>query len=79
MPHHKKIHFTGLSAICRAIWKIRNSICFDKKVMKSPTEIVCSASFISYWSGLHKQGDQLDLQEGATAMKEAALFFHHHQ
>jgi hypothetical protein len=48
--------------------------------MKSPTEIVCSASsFISYWSGLHKQGDQLDLQEGAAAMKEAALFFHHHQ
>lgn len=77
----KKIHFTGLSAICWAIWRTRNSICFDKKIVKSPSEIVCLASsFVSYWAGLHTQGDQQDLEEGAAAMREAALHFHqHHQ
>jgi hypothetical protein len=59
---------------------IRNSICFDKKYIKSPSEIVCLASsFVSYWAGLHKQGDQQSLEEGAATMKEAALHFHHHQ
>jgi hypothetical protein len=51
-----------------------------KKIFKSPNEIICLASsFISYWSGLHKQGDKQDLEEGAQALKEAALHIHQQQ
>jgi hypothetical protein len=51
---------------------------FDKKkTVQSPTEIVCVASsFISYWVGLHKEGDKKALEIGAEAMKDAALHFH---
>jgi hypothetical protein len=77
MPNHKKIHFTGLAALYWAIWRMRNAVCFDKKIVKSPNEIICLASsFISYWSGLHKKGDKQDLEEGAQALKEAALHIH---
>jgi hypothetical protein len=80
MPNHKKIHFTGLAALCWAIWRTRNAVCFDKKSVKSPNEIICLASsFISYWSVLHKQGDKQDLEDGAQALKEAALLVHQHQ
>jgi len=39
-------HFVGLAAICWALWRTRNNICFDKKVVRSPTEIICLASSI---------------------------------
>jgi hypothetical protein len=32
LPLYKNIHMVGLSAICWALWKSRNSICFDKNV-----------------------------------------------
>jgi hypothetical protein len=45
---NKRIHFVGLSAICWAIWKIRNVIHFEKKQVKSPTKIICLApSFLN--------------------------------
>jgi hypothetical protein len=48
-----------------------------KKPVLSPTEIVCVASsFISYWAGLHNEGDKQALEIGAEAMKNAALHFH---
>ncbi|RCV19170.1 hypothetical protein SETIT_3G362800v2 [Setaria italica] len=51
----KKFFMAGLSAICWPLWKSRNSVCFDRKTIKSPTEIVCLASsFIVYWAGLQK-------------------------
>jgi hypothetical protein len=51
-----------------------------KKSIKSPNEIICLASpFISYWSGLHKQEDNQDLEDGAQALKEAAIHIHHQQ
>jgi hypothetical protein len=73
---NKRIHL-GLSAICWAIWKIRNAIHFEKKQVKSPTEIICLASsFLTYWAGLPKAIDKQALEAGAEAMKEAALHFH---
>ena len=35
-----------------------------------------ASSFLSYWSGLHKQADQQALEAGAQALKDAALHFH---
>ena len=47
--------FMGLAAVCWAIWRTRNSVCFYEKKVKSPTEIVCLiCSFIVYWAGLQK-------------------------
>jgi hypothetical protein len=66
----------GLAAVCWALWKTRN-VCFEKKMIKSPTEIVCMAvSFLSFWAGLQKDGDKEALEAGAEALKNAALFFH---
>jgi hypothetical protein len=51
---------------------------FDKKPIRSPTEIICLASsFLVYWAGLQKdEGAKQALEAGAEAMKEAALHFH---
>jgi len=77
LPNHKHFHFVGLTAICWAVWRARNLICFEQKKIKSPTEIVCSASsFIAYWAGPQKLEDQAGLEAGASVLKEAALYFH---
>jgi len=53
MPLAGKFHlFVGLAAICWPLWKTRNNICYDKKMIRS-TEIICSvSSFISFWAEL---------------------------
>ena len=77
MPHHKKIFMVGLAAICWALWRTRNSICFEDKKCRSPTEIICLASsFLSYWAGLQKPQGKLELMMGAEALKNTALSFH---
>jgi len=40
LPFGKKFHAWGIGAICWAIWKSRNRTCFDKKVLKSPLQIL---------------------------------------
>jgi hypothetical protein len=51
-------------------------VLMEKKI-RSLTEIVCLASsFISYWAGLQKAEDKLELEVGAEALKETALLFH---
>jgi hypothetical protein len=82
MHNYKKVHMVGLSAICWAVWKSRNAIHFEKKAIRSPTEIICLASslMIYYWAGLQKdEGTKQALEAGAEAMKEAALHFHPNQ
>jgi len=66
----KKIHMIGLAAICWAIWRMRNSVFFEDKKCRSPTEIICLASsFILYWSGLQNSDDKMELEVGAEALK----------
>lgn len=70
----------GLAAICWALWKARNSICFDKKTIRSPTEIICSiSSFLTYWAELQSQEDKEALEDGAEALKKMALHSHPRQ
>ena len=76
LSNHKHFHSVGLAAICWAIWRARNLSCFEQKIIKSPTEIVCMASFICYWSGLQKTEDRAEIEAGAEVLKEAALSFH---
>jgi hypothetical protein len=48
-----------------------------KKKIRSPIEIICLASsIINYWAGLQKDEDKGILEEGAEALKNAALLHH---
>ncbi|CAN6305591.1 unnamed protein product [Urochloa humidicola] len=68
---------SGHSAICWAIWNYRNQICFEKKIVHSPTEVIYLAfAFLSYWAGLQKPGDKDVMEQGAEALKQSALHFH---
>jgi hypothetical protein len=66
-----------LSNLLGTVEKPQNSVCFDKKIIKSPTEIICLASlFMSYWAGLQNGSDKETLETGTAALKEEALAFH---
>lgn len=61
MPNDRKFHVVGLSAVCWAIWKLRNRACFEKKLIRSPTEIICYACvFIKFWARFTKGGRQTE-------------------
>jgi hypothetical protein len=50
--YNKAFHHFGFAAMCWAMWKCRNMIVFDKKVIKHPAEIVLHAcALLSYWAG----------------------------
>ena len=77
LPNRKQFHIIGLAAICWAIWTTRNKCCFEKKSIRSPTEIVCSASsFLKYWAGLQSGQNKEELETGAAALLKTALHFH---
>jgi hypothetical protein len=77
MPKNSKFYMVGLAAIYWAIWQARNNVCFERKKIRSPTEIICStSSFLKYWAGLQKGEEKEMLEVGAEALKNAAL--HHH-
>lgn len=73
LPYGEKFHPLGIGAICWAIWKCRNRAVFDKKLIKSPLEIVCHAcALMKYWVGLFADMDQDQLVEGANTMLRVA-------
>ena len=78
LPNKKGSHMIGLASICWAIWKSRNKCCFEKKkLIGSPTEIICLASsFLKYWAGLQAGQDKEDLESGAMALLKTTLHFH---
>lgn len=46
----RNIQVVGIAAICWAVWKLGNRACFEKKLIRSPAELICSAcSFLKYW------------------------------
>jgi hypothetical protein len=67
------LYITGVSAICRAIWKARNKMCFENALIKSPNEILCHAcALMTHWAGISKKELQDLLQEGAKLLMKAA-------
>ena len=77
LPQAPNLHAVGLAAVIWAIWRPRNAVCFDKKRVKSPIEIVCLiCSFLTYWTGLLKEDLKDQVIQGAEVVKSAALFFH---
>lgn len=76
-PQGQQLYAMGLAAICWAIWRTRNSICFEQKIMKSPIEIVCMIClFLVYWAGLFKEEMEKQSIQGAEVLKKTALCFH---
>jgi len=77
LPNSKQYHMIGLAAICWAIWTARNKCCFEKKLIRSPTEIVCSiSSLLKHWAGLQADQGKEELEAGAEALLKTALHFH---
>lgn len=69
----KKYHPWGIGAIGWAIWKSCNTTCFDKKIIKSPLEILCHVSALMiFWAGLFSEMDRDQLIEGANLMLKVA-------
>lgn len=49
----------GIAAIYWAIWKSRNKACFNGKLLKNPSEIICHASaLMRFWAGLQRDEDK---------------------
>jgi hypothetical protein len=77
LPQAPSMHTVGLATVVWAIWRTRNNVCFNKKKMRSPTEIVCLiCSFLAYWTGLFKEDLKEQVIQGAEVVKSTALFFH---
>jgi len=73
IPTGKKFHTTGIAAICWVIWKARNKICFENKVILNPISIICHAcALMSYWAGLYEGMDKEAREDGVTTMLRIA-------
>lgn len=74
LPQGKKFHVWGITAICWAIWKARNRVCFDNKFIKSPVEIICHAGAVmKFWAGLYAEMDMKEMEEGVNTMLKVAM------
>ena len=73
IPEGSKFHMWGISAICWAIWKARNRVCFDRKLIKNPIEIICHAgALMRFWIGLYAQVDRMMHVNGVNTMLKVA-------
>jgi hypothetical protein len=64
----------GLAAICRATWKCRNRVCFEKKLIQNPCEIIFSAcAFMRYWVGLYPEKARKLINVGVDVMMHTTL------
>jgi hypothetical protein len=74
LPGGEKYYMLGLFAICWAIWKCQNSICFEKKVIKNPNVILFSVcSFMRHWAGLHSDEEQEMVKSGVDLLVKTAV------
>jgi hypothetical protein len=62
------------TAICWAIRRARNDVCFEKKLIKSPIVILYSAcTFMSCWSGLYPEETQKLIKDGVDFMMKTTI------
>ena len=70
----KQFHAVGTAAICWAIWKMRNRVCFDGVKLHNPLAIVSHAcALMKFWAGLQKEVDREVLIKGVDDMLEIAV------
>jgi len=66
----------GIAACCWAIWKARNDACFNRRIIKSPLDIIyhCGA-LIRFWAGLYSDEDKAQIAKGVDLLIKAATEF----
>jgi hypothetical protein len=70
----EKVYMLGLAAVCWAIWRARNDVCYEKKVIKNPIVILYSGcTFMSYWSGLYPEEKQKLIKDGVDLMMKTTV------
>ena len=68
LPAGKQFHTVGIAAVCWAIWKARNKVCFEGNPLLNPIAIICHAcALMSYWAGLYEGEDRKALEDGVNA------------
>jgi hypothetical protein len=74
LPGGSRMYMVGLAAVCWTIWKGRNRVCYEKKQIKNPGELLFSAcGFLRYWAGLQRDEDQRQLiNAGVNLMMRTA-------
>lgn len=56
-----------------AIWRYRNKVCFDKKLIKGSLEIICHAcALMRHWTGLYAEMGREKLIERVNTMLRVA-------
>jgi hypothetical protein len=74
LPGGEKLYTFGIAAICWAIWKARNILCFEKKMIKSPFDIIFSAyALMKYWACLSQGSSHEAIKEGVGLMVQTAI------
>ncbi|PNT66801.1 hypothetical protein BRADI_3g17056v3 [Brachypodium distachyon] len=75
LPGLKTTFVEGLGAVCWAIWKTRNAVCFEKKVVHHPTSVVfILCSFLRYWAELQKNPAlRQGMTDGAAGLLHATI------
>jgi hypothetical protein len=59
----------GVAPVSWGIWKTRNHVCFDKKHINNPIEILLYAcAFMTYWTGLYPEATKKAIEAGVNAM-----------
>ena len=54
LPDGHIVYTFCMAAICWAIWKRRNEVCFENKTLRHPTDIILYAcALMTYWAGLY--------------------------
>lgn len=59
----------GIMALCWAIWKTQNKMCFKRKPKHNPVEIICySYVLMRYWADLYLEDNKETLIAGMNTM-----------
>jgi hypothetical protein len=74
LPGGEKVYMLGLTTIFWAIWEARNRVCFIKKFINNPFEVIFSAcAFMWYWAGLYPEETWKLIKEGINLMMKIAI------
>jgi len=69
LPLGHPVYTFCLGAVCWAIWKKRNEVCFENKSLKHPTDIILYAcALMTYWAGLYGSDMQGKILDGVKIL-----------
>ena len=73
LPEEQNVHHFDFEAVCWAIWKCRNRVVFDAKLIRHLAEILLhSCAFMNYWVGDYNSDFQGRLLERVKVLLACA-------